>query len=236
MQDALPRLTQVWAGLMDYERCLALQMELHKAQVEGTGGPYLILVEHPPVLTFGKNADRAHLLCAASALREQGVTIVDTDRGGEVTAHEPGQLVAYPILRLSDFGLTPRSYVCLLEKAVIRTLDLLGVAGTTDPEHPGVWVGREKICALGVRIKQRVTLHGLALNVTNSLALFRKIVPCGIAGRGVTSLALQLETSPTVDAVASLLAGELARGLGRELATGPQTAYPILEISKQIST
>lgn len=213
MSNAQHRLIQIRAGLMEYESCLALQESLHKEQLAGAPDPFVVLVEHPSVLTLGKHADRKFVLFAAKELRSQGVLLVDTDRGGEVTAHEPGQLVAYPILRLPDFRLTPRTYVALLEDAVIRTLSRFGIIATTDPEHPGVWVGQRKICALGVRIKQRATLHGLALNVTNSLELFQKIVPCGIAGRGVTSMALELQAPVSVDAVAPVLTQELARGL-----------------------
>src|SRR5690606_23628139 len=99
----------------------------------------------------------------------------------------PGQLVMYPILPVQRLGLTPRRYVCCLEKAVIKTLQQFGISAHSDPEHPGIWVGPEKICAIGIRIKERVSQHGIALNVTNSLATFAYILPCGIRDRGVTS-------------------------------------------------
>lgn len=210
----MAKLIPIAAGLLDYGRCLAEQERLHASVVAGAPDPYVVVVEHPSVLTLGKNADPGFLLFATSALEAEGVAVVRTDRGGEVTAHEPGQLVAYPILRLADFGLTPRRYVTLLEEAVIRTLSRFGVEAATDPEHPGVWLGRQKICAIGVRIKQRATLHGLALNVKNSLEMFQKIVPCGIAGRGVTSLARVLGRDVEVSEAARILTEELARALG----------------------
>lgn len=220
MQDATRRLIQVPAGLMDYEPCWALQRRLH-ADVVGAGESpaggskaYFVFVEHAPVLTFGKHADRRHLLYAQGLLAQQGVQIVDSDRGGEVTAHEPGQLVVYPIIKLVSAKFGPKSYVTYLEEAVIRTLGRFGIAATTDPHHPGVWVGLQKVCAIGVRIKDRTTLHGLALNVSNSLELFQKIVPCGISGRGVTTMSRLLGESISIDAVAPVLMGELARGLG----------------------
>lgn len=214
------QLTVVAAGLMDYARCWELQQRLHAQVVAGEAPGYVILVEHPPVLTFGKHADKKHLLFAPQFFAAKGVQLVDTDRGGEVTAHEPGQLVVYPILRLADFGLAPKKYVALLEDAVIRTLAGYGITAATDAENPGVWVGRDKVCAVGVRIKDRATLHGIALNVANDLALFQQIVPCGIQGRGVTSLARLLGRPVTVDEVAPRLTDELARGLGTPLALG----------------
>src|SRR5690606_6881098 len=113
---------------------------------------------------------------------------VKTERGGQITAHEPGQLVLYPILPLAQWGISARRYVNTLEQAVIQLLADYGVEARRDTEHPGVWVEANKICALGIRIKQRVSMHGLALNVTNALDIFSSIVPCGIHGRGVTSL------------------------------------------------
>lgn len=223
MQDSPRRLIQVPAGLMEYERCWRLQQRLHAQIVaadpasEKEPAAYFIFVEHPPVLTFGKHADRRHLLFAQTMLREQGVQIVDTDRGGEVTAHEPGQLVVYPILKLVSSNFGPKSYVSYLEQAVIRTLSRFGIEAATDPEHPGVWVGRQKVCAIGVRIKDRATLHGLALNVTNSLTLFQKIVPCGIAGRGVTTMSRLVDEPMSIDRVAPVLMEELARGLGADM-------------------
>jgi lipoate-protein ligase B len=181
--------TVVHAGLMEYGACLALQERLHARVVAGEIGPQVILVEHPPVLTLGRNATEGNMRWPEAWFKERGVAVFHIDRGGEVTAHEPGQLVVYPILRLADHGLAPRSYVALLERAVIATLARFGVAATVDPERPGVWVGTNKICAVGVRVKERATLHGIALNVCNDLSTFREIVACGLKGRGVTTLA-----------------------------------------------
>ena len=205
---------------MDYERCLALQQVLHARVAAGDSTNYVVLVEHPPVLTFGKHADRGHLLFAADFFRSKGVGLVDTDRGGEVTAHEPGQLVAYPILRLGDFNLTPRRYVDRLESSVIAALSGFGIRATRDPDHPGVWVDTDKICAVGVRIKDRVSLHGIALNINNSLDLFQQIVPCGILGRGVTSMSRVLGRPCTVEEVLPSFINELRDSLGVETAAG----------------
>jgi lipoyl(octanoyl) transferase len=226
VQPTTPKLTLVTAGILAYDRALALQQALHArvaAGEAGAGSGYLITVEHPPVLTFGKNADRKNLLFAPETLRAAGIAVVDTDRGGEVTAHEPGQLVVYPILRLADFNLTARRHVAWLEQAVIRTLAGFGVEAATDPKHPGVWAGQAKICALGVRFKNRISLHGLALNVANDLSLFDRIIPCGIRGRSVTSLTRLLDRNVPVDTVAPRLIDELLKGLGVGFA-GTRTA------------
>lgn len=198
---------------MDYRRCWELQQRLHARVVRDPGEAFIVTVEHPPVLTFGRHADKRFLLFGEKQLRAEGIDLVDTDRGGEVTAHVPGQLVVYPVLGIEAFRLTPRKYVHLLEQAVIDVLAELGVVAARDPDHPGVWVGTEKICALGVRIQRRVSLHGLALNVSNGLDLFRRIVPCGIQGRGVTSVTRTLGRDVAVAEVLPKLLQALGRGL-----------------------
>ena len=189
-------------GPMAYSACLELQHKVH-AEVLGESRLGVILtVEHESVITLGKNADHSYLLSGRDGLAANGIDLVQTDRGGEVTAHEPGQLVVYPILRLADFHLSPRKYVALLEEAVVELLVGYGIVGHLDPEHPGVWVGTNKICAIGVRIKDRVSMHGIALNITNPMKIFQMIVPCGIVGRGVTSIGRELSgLSPRLDEV-----------------------------------
>lgn len=195
-------------GLLDYRACLAIQEGTHARVVADPAASCVLTVEHPPVLTLGKHADTRFILAP------KGVDVVPVDRGGEVTAHEPGQVVVYPILSLEYFRLTPKRYICLLEDAVTQTLSAFGLTAARDPEHPGVWIGREKVAAVGVRIKNKVTLHGLALNVSNDLELFSKIVPCGIMGRGVTTMNRLLGTPATPEAVRAVMRDNLARLLG----------------------
>ena len=178
-------------GLLGYAEALAVQLDYHQRVVDG-GEPVFLLVEHPPVLTLGKHADPQNMLFDEATLKASGIEVVLTDRGGEVTAHVPGQLVVYPIIPVSRLGLTPKRYVHLLEDAVIGYLKSYDLVADRDPEHPGVWIGQNKICALGIRIKSRVSMHGLALNVNNDFQLFSKIIPCGIRTRGVTSMQLEL--------------------------------------------
>ncbi len=189
------------AGIMEYGVAWELQQRLHARCVAGDAEGFLMLVEHPPVITLGKNASEKFLLAGETWLSEMGVAIVRSDRGGEATAHNPGQLVVYPVIPLPVFGLGARAYVHKLESVVMETLSFFGVASGRDPVHPGVWVGNSKICAVGTRIKLRATMHGIALNVNNDLAIFGLIVPCGIAGRDTTSLAQILGTAPDIHRV-----------------------------------
>lgn len=176
-------------GLRPYRDVWQLQQKLHEGVIKKPSRAFLLKVEHHPVLTLGKHAVTSNLLLPITTYFANGIDIVEVDRGGEVTAHNPGQLVIYPILSVREFGLTPKRYVQLLERVVVELLEQFGIKASLDSRYPGVWVGEEKVCALGVRIKDRVTMHGLALNVDNDLTLFEKIIPCGIIGRQVTSLA-----------------------------------------------
>jgi lipoyl(octanoyl) transferase len=166
---------------MDYGRGLALQKDTAAKVASGElpRGALLIL-SHLPVVTLGKNAGAE--LTLGSTPRHV------SDRGGKATAHEPGQLVCYPILPMTFYGLGPRDYVGILCQSVICLLAEEGILAREDPDYPGVWVGDKKICAVGIRIENRITSHGLALNVSNSLDAFQGITPCGILDRGVTTM------------------------------------------------
>jgi lipoyl(octanoyl) transferase len=180
-------------GQMSYRGAWALQEQAHEEVLAG-GEERLLVVEHFPVITFGRRGESAGTLVSSPReLEAAGIEQVKSDRGGDVTYHGPGQIVAYPIVRLADHKLSVSGYVHRLEQVVIDMLADLGVSGFTDPQAVGVWVKTgdvaAKICAIGVRIRRGVTLHGLALNVRGDLAGFGHIVPCGLAGRPVTSVA-----------------------------------------------
>jgi lipoyl(octanoyl) transferase len=205
------KLASLNLGLLSWRESYSIQKSIHERVIEGEFDGVICFVEHYPVITFGHQSDQAFLISNKAELLGAGIEVEESDRGGQVTAHEPGQLVVYPILALSRLKLSPKNYVHLLEESVILTLAAWGVAAHRDKLNPGVWVGSQKICAIGIRISRRVSLHGLALNVSNGLNLFHHIVPCGIKGRGITSLSLQMGRS------VSLM--EVANELGKNLET-----------------
>lgn len=193
-------------GVMPYRDALAVQEETHERV--RTGGPEaFLLVEHLPVITMGRRGERGgmpNLLASPAILSARGVEVIQTDRGGDITFHGPGQLVVYPIIRLQDHHLTVGGYVHLLERAVIAALKAFGIAATADPNAIGVWTDAGKICALGVRIRRGVSLHGIALNVTADLSFFDLIIPCGITAKAVTSIQRLLgESCPSMERVKS---------------------------------
>ena len=179
-------------GLMPYAEALALQRALVEDRRADRIPDTLLLVEHPHVLTLGVRGDggRSHILASADALASRGVEIHETGRGGDITYHGPGQLVGYPIIDLKPDRCDVHRYVRDLEDVLIRTASDYGVLAERVDGLTGVWVGREKLAAIGVRIARWITSHGFAFNVTTNLDYFGLIVPCGIADRGVTSLAL----------------------------------------------
>jgi lipoyl(octanoyl) transferase len=178
-------------GLMPYGEALALQRGLVEDRRADRIPDTLLLVEHPHVLTLGVRGDggRSHILATPDALASRGVGIHETGRGGDITYHGPGQLVGYPIIDLRPDRCDIHRYVRDLEDVLIRTASDYGVAAERVQGLTGVWVGREKLAAIGVRVARWITSHGFAFNVTTDLDYFNLIVPCGIADRGVTSLA-----------------------------------------------
>jgi lipoyl(octanoyl) transferase len=218
-------------GLMPYDEAFAWQRERAHAVRAGREPEVVGALQHPPVYTLGMRARREHLLVSEDALRERGADVVQTDRGGDVTFHGPGQLVAYPVLDLRARGLGPAEYVRLLEACVIETLAAFGIEGQRIQGRPGVWVrnGAAKIAAIGVRIRDGVSMHGLALNVTTDLSWFDAIVPCGIADAAVTSIAAEISTTPDFERVTDVFLGAFAGVLGvRVVESGPSLGIPAL--------
>lgn len=177
-----------YLGRVPYAATAALQVELREALRRGEGPERLLLLEHEPVFSLGRNATVADILWSSAELAFHGVEVAPSDRGGQVTFHGPGQLVGYPILDLHDYYLDLHRYLRDLEEVIIRVLSLYDIRGERMPEYTGVWVKGEKICALGIRSSGWVTMHGFALNVTTDLSYFGRIIPCGIFERGVTSM------------------------------------------------
>jgi lipoyl(octanoyl) transferase len=205
--------------VMPYREAWTLQEKVHAEVAEG-GEERILLVEHPPVITLGRRAELAlqHLKVDEAHLKKIGVELVHSDRGGDITFHGPGQIVAYPIIRLNDHKLSVGGYVRRLQECMIDALSKLGVIATTEENCVGIWVDRNgvlaKVCAIGVRIRRGVTMHGLALNVEPDLNYYDLIVPCGIDCKPVTSLHQLLHhQAPSMAAVKAVVGQTLLHGL-----------------------
>ncbi len=205
-------------GTVAYQPTWELQDDLAEQRRGRRIGDRLLLVEHFPVYTIGRGGDEANLIATPERLREIGAEFVRVDRGGDITFHGPGQLVAYPIVELRD-PLDLRRYVRSLEEAVIATAAAFGVAAHREDGLIGIWVeGMRKLAAIGVRVRRGVTTHGLAINVNTDLRWFAEMIPCGIADKEVTSLARELGHTVDMGAVETRLTDELARVFGLTLA------------------
>lgn len=238
MTGALPLCRAAWLGMIDYVVAWRLQRRLAQARATGGTPDILLLLEHPPVYTTGRR-DAARNLQVPPALL--GAPLVQSDRGGDITFHGPGQLIAYPIIGLRQTGLGVAAYVRALEEVIIRTLAAYGLPGRREDGLTGVWVDGAKIAAIGVRISRPggahgdwVTGHGLALNVATDLSWFQRIVPCGIPDRPVTSMAALMPDPPSLLDVADRLAHQFGRIFQRrvrfvtpaEILGQPAQAFP----------
>lgn len=178
-------------GRRPYREVLAFQRDLHARVARGEAPDSWIVVEHDPVVTLGRTARRANVLLSPGALAAQGVDLIDVERGGDATYHGPGQVVVYPIVRLARFReVVP--LVAALERSAIAALRSFGIAGAGRPEHRGVYVRNDAICAVGLSIKAMTSLHGMALNVAATLDYDRLITPCGTPEFGITSISREL--------------------------------------------
>lgn len=210
-----------WLGRLGYGEASALQHGIAERRATDAIPDTVLLLEHDPVYTLGRRATDAEVLLDPEALAERGIAVEHTDRGGRVTYHGPGQLVGYPII---DLGASADlvGYVRALERALIATAADHGVAATTLEGLTGVWVGDEKLAAIGVHVSRGITTHGFALNITTDLDAFNGIVPCGIVDKGITSLAALTGSALRVEDVARAAAEHLAVELGRSLSVvGP---------------
>jgi lipoyl(octanoyl) transferase len=208
-------------GRMNYADAWAEQRRLVVERSAGRAPDTLLLVEHPPTITLGNRATPAHILASEAELTRRDVAVVRSDRGGDVTYHAPGQLVGYPIVKLSQHGGDIGRYMRTLERVIIGTIAAYGVHGAHEPGLTGVWVrnGAAKICAIGVKLSASgVTSHGFALNVNPDLSGFNLIVPCGITDRAVTSLAAERGAAPPMAAVEAELLRQFAELFGVRIA------------------
>lgn len=207
-------------GTVPFRPAWELQDELAEQRRARRIGDRLLLLEHFPVYTIGRGGDEANMLAGPDRLREIGAELIRIDRGGDVTFHGPGQIVAYPIVELAD-PLDLRRYVRILEEAIIDTAAAFGVDSARLDGQPGIWIdGDRKLAAIGVRVRRGVTTHGLALNVNTDLRWFDEMIPCGIPDKQVTSLANETGRSVPMDAVEDVLAERLAAHFGLRTAAG----------------
>lgn len=201
-----------WLGSVPYRQAWELQREYVRQRSNDEIPDTLLLLEHPPTYTIGRSGGYEHLLVTPEELAARGADLVEVDRGGDITYHGPGQLVGYPILQIKNHGRDLHQYLRMLEEVLITTLAEYGLHGRRFAGYTGVWVGDEKIAAIGVRANARgVTSHGFALNVSTNLADFAAIIPCGIEDYGVTSLAALLPNPPTLADVATTAVAAFAR-------------------------
>lgn len=226
-----PPVVSRWLGRVGYHEAHALQKRIVDDRVADRIPDQLLLLEHPAVLTLGRQSDPAHILASSGELASRDIEVIKVERGGEVTYHGPGQLVAYPIVALTRRGILVRPFVRALESALIDTCSALGVRAGRRDGHPGCWCDAggpspRKIGALGLRVEHGVTYHGIALNVTVDLADFELIDPCGMPGVRSTSIAVErgdtdaLPTTTSVEMAAGIFARAFADAIGAPLEVG----------------
>lgn len=222
----VPLLRTIDLGHIPYQECWELQDRVADEVASGEYPDTLLLLEHPHTYTCGRRGGREHILIGDDDLRREGITVLDVNRGGDVTYHGPGQLVAYPIINLHRYGekIDYPGYVRTLERVLIDTLGEFGIESHTLEGLSGAWIaterGEEKIAAIGVRVDGRgITSHGIALNVTPDLRFFSYIVPCGITDKGVISMEKLLISPPSIDSVKDAFARHFADVFGFVLQT-----------------
>ena len=224
-------LTASWLGRVEYPAAWSWQQELFLARLDGEIGDSLMLLEHPPTYTLGRRGNKDDLVYGDRDRAARGISLYEVDRGGRATYHGPGQLVGYPILELGE-RYDVIAYLRKLEDVLIRVAAALGVEAHRDEEHTGVWVGTNKIGAIGVKITRGISMHGFAFNVATDLSMFEGIVPCGIRDRWVTSIAAETGKIWPLKEVATLAAVHLAEVFGRTLVwTHPRSLHRSGDIS-----
>jgi lipoate-protein ligase B len=207
----------VWLGCISYTDALDLQMRICELKKNGYRKDVLLLLEHPPTITLGRNGSLDHLLIREDELRSRGIELWHIDRGGDITFHGPGQLVGYPILHLTHGERDIRRYMKNLEESLIRLLSLYEIEGERDAKFTGVWLKNAKIAAMGVHISRWITRHGFALNVNTDLSFYDLIVPCGITGRSITSMQKQLSRTLGLQEIAEGYIREFAAVFNRKM-------------------
>ena len=192
-------------GLMEYQEAYELQKTLHRQRVEGKISDVLLLLEHPPTITVGKSGTLGNVLISQEQLTRQGISLFFIDRGGDVTYHGPGQLVGYPIIDLKQRAEDLHRYISDIEEVILRTLKDFSINGNRDESHPGVWVKKEELAAIGLSVRRWVSMHGFALNINTDLEQFSFINPCGFSDRKATSMSKILNSEVPMKEVTNSL-------------------------------
>ena len=226
----------VHLGRTDYKACWDLQRQLFALRATGQVGDLLLLTEHDHVYTIGKGGDDNHLLANEEEMKAKGVSVYHNDRGGDITYHGPGQLVGYPILDLNHYYLDLHRYLRDIEEVVIRTLARYSVKGTRDSNYTGVWIGDDKICAIGVKTSRWITMHGFAFNVNTDVSFFGRIIPCGIFERGVTSLKQVLGREVNTSDVARTIVDDFGAVFCAEMRLAPIENILVADALGQVSS
>ena len=210
----------VWLGIVEYLHARFIQDTLVDLVHSGESPSTLLLLEHPHVFTRGRLSRTEHLLSSEAELSASGIPVYETDRGGQVTYHGPGQLVGYPVINLREWGGGPLKYIRTLEQAIVATLADFGIAAHTEPGLTGVWTAGGKVAAIGVKISRGVSFHGFSININTDLSRYRHIVPCGIADRPVTSMAQLLGDYADPEAVRYSLVYRFGRAMEMRMTEG----------------
>ena len=209
----------VWLGDVDYQKAYDLQLSLVEKVLSGQEPNTLLMLEHPHVYTKGRLSKDSDVLLTEEELAAKGIPVYETDRGGQVTYHGPGQLVVYPIVNLKGWG-GPVKYVRALEQVVIATLTEMGITANLESGNTGVWTSQGKLSAIGVKISRGIAFHGFALNVNTDLAYYQNIIPCGIADRPVTSMASILGQPVDIELVRYGMVYQFGREFGWRMEGG----------------
>ena len=211
-------------GKMDYRKAHKFQVDCVQWRLHEKERPDIFLVtEHPPVFTLGKRGGLGSLTVGEEFIKSRGVDIVQTERGGDITYHGPGQIVVYPIVHLHQAGLSVKSYVDLLEEVMIATAADFGVKAGRDERNRGIWVANNKIGSIGIRVRHGVSFHGMAFNATLDFEHFSWIQPCGLAGVGVTSVARESKEPIDFSVVKNNVIGQLGRLFKRQFTVADKT-------------
>jgi lipoate-protein ligase B len=218
-----------YLGVTQYEHALKLQQALVQARTEGKIPDVVLLLQHPPVFTIGRFRGEKDIIIPPERFTQEGIAVFHTNRGGGITYHGPGQLVGYPILNLKEHKLGVREYIWKLEEVVINLLSTLDIQGHRFAEFPGVWVGEQKICSIGIHVSRYITMHGFALNVNTDLRYFEYINPCGINRKVMTSISKLLGHPVTVETIIGGLLHSFSEIFELECEQGDDRCLAILD-------